>query len=35
MLGLPVSTAVTGILFVALLAFWKEDSAAKRALAGT
>jgi uncharacterized membrane-anchored protein len=34
-LGLPVSTAVTGILFVALLAFWKEDSAAKRALAST
>jgi uncharacterized membrane-anchored protein len=35
MLGLPVSTAVTGILFVALLAFWKEDSTPKRALAGT
>jgi uncharacterized membrane-anchored protein len=35
MLGLPVSTAVTGILFAALLAFWHEDSTPKRALAGT
>lgn len=35
MLGLSVSTAVTGILFVALLAFWNEDSTPKSALAGT
>jgi uncharacterized membrane-anchored protein len=35
MLGLPMSTAVTGILFVALLALWNEDSTPKSALAGT
>jgi uncharacterized membrane-anchored protein len=35
MLGLPVSTALTGILFVALLAFWKEGSTPERALAGS
>jgi uncharacterized membrane-anchored protein len=35
MLGLPVCTAVTGILFAELLAFWHEDSTPKRALAGT
>ena len=29
MLGLPVSTLVTGILFVALLALWREPRAAK------
>lgn len=31
MLGLPISTAVTGILFVALLAFWKERPIPERA----
>jgi uncharacterized membrane-anchored protein len=35
MLALPMSTAVTGILFVALLALWNEDSTPKSALAGT
>ncbi len=35
MLGLPVSTAVTGILFVLLLLLWKQDSTPKRALVGT
>jgi uncharacterized membrane-anchored protein len=33
-LGLPASTTVTGILFVAVLAFWREGSAPKRAIAG-
>jgi uncharacterized membrane-anchored protein len=31
MLGLPLSTAVTGILFVALLVIWKETSGPKAA----
>src|SRR5260370_29359229 len=30
MLGLPLSTLVTGVLFVALLAMWTEPPAAKR-----
>jgi hypothetical protein len=29
MLGLPLSTLVTGALFVALLAMWTEPTAAK------
>jgi uncharacterized membrane-anchored protein len=29
MLGLPLSTLVTGVLFVALLAMWTEPTAAK------
>jgi uncharacterized membrane-anchored protein len=35
MLGLPTSTAVTAISFVALLTFWKEDPTARRAIART
>jgi uncharacterized membrane-anchored protein len=35
MLGLPLSTAVTGILFVALLAAWKESARSERAIAVT
>jgi uncharacterized membrane-anchored protein len=35
MLGLPISTAVTGVLFVLLLVLWKPDRAPQRALAGT
>jgi uncharacterized membrane-anchored protein len=31
MLGLPLSTAVTGILFVVLLVLWKESARAERA----
>jgi uncharacterized membrane-anchored protein len=31
MLGLPVSTAVTGILFVVLLLVWKESGRSERA----
>jgi uncharacterized membrane-anchored protein len=34
MLGLPMSTAVAGILFVLLLLLWKQDPTHKRALAG-
>jgi hypothetical protein len=30
MLGLPVSTAVTGALFVALLVIWREQSRSER-----
>jgi uncharacterized membrane-anchored protein len=33
MLGLPVSTAVTGILFVILLVAWKESARSEKALA--
>jgi uncharacterized membrane-anchored protein len=32
MLGLPLSTAVTGILFVALLVIWKESAKTERAV---
>ena len=35
MLGLPTSTLVTGMLFVALLAVWKEPSAPRLAPAGS
>ena len=35
MLGLPTSTLVTGILFVALLTVWKEPAAPKLAHAGS
>jgi uncharacterized membrane-anchored protein len=35
LLGLPMSTAVTGFLFVLLLLIWKRDSTPKRALAAT
>jgi hypothetical protein len=35
MLGLPLSTAVTGILFVALLAIWKEPAGSDRAVVAT
>jgi uncharacterized membrane-anchored protein len=34
MLGLPLSTALTGILFVLLLVLWKHDPPPERALAG-
>jgi hypothetical protein len=30
MLGLPVSTAVTGALFIALLVIWREQSRSER-----
>jgi uncharacterized membrane-anchored protein len=30
MLGLPISTAVTGILFVVLLLVWKESGTSQR-----
>jgi uncharacterized membrane-anchored protein len=33
MLGLPVSTAVTGALFVALLVIWREQSRSEREVA--
>ena len=33
MLGLPVSTAVTGALFIALLVVWREQSSSKREIA--
>jgi uncharacterized membrane-anchored protein len=33
MLGLPVSTAVTGALFVALLVIWREQSRSEREIA--
>jgi uncharacterized membrane-anchored protein len=32
MLGLPLSTAVTGILFVALLVIWKETTGSETAV---
>jgi uncharacterized membrane-anchored protein len=35
MLGLPLSTAVTGILFVALLVVWKERDGSERAIVAT
>lgn len=34
LLGLPLSTAVTGILFVALLVFWKQSARPERAAVG-
>jgi uncharacterized membrane-anchored protein len=33
MLGLPVSTAVTGSLFIALLVIWREQSRSGRDIA--
>src|SRR6266481_5381934 len=33
MLGLPVSTAVTGALFIALLVIWREQSRSEREIA--
>jgi uncharacterized membrane-anchored protein len=33
MLGLPLSTAVTGILFVALLIVWKQSASSEAAVA--
>jgi uncharacterized membrane-anchored protein len=33
MLGLPVSTAVTGALFLALLVIWREQSRSEREIA--
>jgi hypothetical protein len=35
MLGLPLSTLLTGVLFVALLAAWKESASPKLARADT
>jgi hypothetical protein len=32
MLGLPLSTAITGILFVGLLLLWKEPSQRRAAV---
>jgi uncharacterized membrane-anchored protein len=32
MLGLPLSTAVTGILFVALLLIWRQGGRSQRAV---
>jgi len=33
MLGLPVSTAVTGALYLALLVIWREQSRSEREIA--